>query len=120
MTGKESTVRTDISGKGKEKMVPKFYFLFFTNYLFDFSHLPVETWTEVFDFCSRTELGKGISLASHLFNVISEALIHEQREHSLLDYLELDGSQDLPRTEVPKNTVAGQSYMEIRLAELLI
>ena len=69
---------------------------------------------EIFNFCTRVELGKGISLASLLFNAISEPLMHEQREHSLPN-LVLDAShQQLPTTRVPENIIAGESQLKIR------
>jgi hypothetical protein len=68
----------------------------------------VETWKEVFDFCSRKELGKGISLVTFQFNAIAEPIMHEEREHSLSN-LVLDGSLELPTTDMPKNIVAARS-----------
>ena len=75
--------------------------------IFPFSHLPVETWKEVFEFCTRKELGKGVSLANYIFNAISDPIMHEKWEHPLPDLVLNGTQQELPTFEVPKNITAG-------------
>ena len=78
-----------------------------------FSNLPTETWKEVLDFCKRIELANGASTTNWLFNAISDKMMHEEREHSLRDTV-LDGNQELPITEIPKNIIAGKSRLRIK------
>ena len=55
---------------------------------FQFSYLPVETWTEILSFISRIKLAKnvfnqgdGVSLTNWLFNEISRKRIDEYYKH---------------------------------------
>ena len=68
---------------------------------------------EMFNFCAREELGKGISLVNRQFNAISDPLMHKEKEHSLPNIV-LDGSQDLPTTKVPENIIAGKSELSVK------
>ena len=70
---------------------------------------------EVFNFCARKELGKGISLVNRQFNFISDPLMHKEKDHSLPNLVfDLDGSQNLPTTKVPENIIAGKSELSVK------
>ena len=94
----------------------------FEIYIFYFSYLPVETWKEVFEFCNRKELGKGVSQANCRFNAISDPMMHEQMKHSLPslpNLVMLNGPHlELPTTKMPKNIIAGKTtYVQIELVQ---
>jgi hypothetical protein len=54
------------------------------------------------------------SLVSRYFYLISDPMMHEQRDHPLCVFHIGGSQQELATTEVPKNIIAGKSELTIR------
>ena len=105
------------------------------SYFIDFSRLPEEVYDEIFNWCSRVELGKHVSLANAQFHLIAHRFMHVKRIYYLPNFyfrpncfgkgqifrevLSSDGNENwtpvetIPTLEIPNNITGWKGELKI-------